>query len=166
MSEIFVSLSKPVRPTEKIAWEPELLIAEKSMSKLGENFHTGSLIKILTASHADADAKEALENKGEVASRTSMLGQFKDMLVRLTTETGSRGKFIAERMRDSIVNLGKCDALLRWSGFAEGYFSEETSNNKQGNADNVTTLRLHVCILSPLTVSEISTSIARKRFFS
>ena len=58
MSEILVSLSKPVRPTEKIAWEPELLISENSMSKLGDSFHTGSLVKILAASHADADAKE------------------------------------------------------------------------------------------------------------
>ena len=166
MSEILVSLSKPVRPTEKIAWEPELLISENIMSKLGDSFHTGSLVKILAASHADADAKEALENKGDVISRTSMLGQFKGMLVRLTTETGSRRTFIAEHERDSFDNIGKCDALLRWSGFAEGYFSEETSNNIQGYADNMTILRLHVCVLSPSTVSEISTSVARKRIFA
>ena len=99
------AVSRPTRPREAIAWEPELVVATAALHRLKLQTHVGCLLQVVETAPAMAETAAGAPNDNDHHLF------FNGMLLRITTATTAAGVGAT----DAAVR-GTADALLRWSG--------------------------------------------------
>ena len=99
------AVSRPTRPREAIAWEPELVVATAALHRLKLQTHVGCLLQVVETAPAMAETAAGAPNDNDHHLF------FNGMLLRITTATTAAGVGATDAAVRSTA-----DALLRWSG--------------------------------------------------